>query len=147
MDWSSDVCSSDLSDLIQLPPIRRCGGGCSMAILHIVPASSKMILGSGNYARHHIRTSRKKRYEIMTAYDQLGLLSLVSKPNDKAYMLIRANTDLVTENCCQFAAAFSMIDTDFLDALPPDGSSIVELASLDTAHPVFQHHKTTPNPH
>src|SRR3546814_13130173 len=61
-------------------------------------------------ARHHIRTSRKKRYEIMTAYDQLGLLSLVSKTNDKAYMLISADIDLVTENGRQFEGDFSMLD-------------------------------------
>src|SRR3546814_17322 len=89
-------------------------------------------------ARHHIRTSRKKRYEIMTAYDQLGLLSLVSKTNDKAYMLISADIDLVTENGRQFEGAFSMLDDDVLDALRHDGSSIVEFDSLDIAHTVFQ---------
>src|SRR3546814_14721781 len=74
----------------------------------------------------------------MTADDQLGLLALVSKTNDKAYMLISADIDLVTENGRQFEGAFSMLDDDVLDALRHDGSSIVEFDSLDIAHTVFQ---------
>src|SRR3546814_20048045 len=73
----------------------------------------------------------------MTAYDQLGLLSLVSKTNDKAYMLISADIDLVTENGRQFEGAFSMLDDDVLDALRHDGSSTAEFDSLDIPHTAF----------
>ena len=74
----------------------------------------------------------------MTAYDQLGLLSLVSKTNNKAYMLISADIDLVTENGRQFEGAFAMLDDDVLDALRHDGSSIVEFETLDAACAIFQ---------
>src|SRR3546814_18698126 len=95
-------------------------------------------------ARHHIRTSRKKRYEIMTAYDQLGLLSLVSKTNDKAYMLIRADIDLVNVNVRPLEGAFSLLDDDVHADLRHNGSSIVEFERLENETPGIQNVEAQP---
>lgn len=74
----------------------------------------------------------------MTAYDQLGLLSLLSKTTNKSYMLISADLDLVNENGRAFESSFTMLDDDILDALRMSGSSVVEFDDLDAAYSIFQ---------
>ncbi len=73
----------------------------------------------------------------MTAYDQLGLLSLVSKSTQKAYMLISVDPELVNENGREFEGSFDMLPDDVMDALRHEGSSVLEFDDLEAAYPTF----------
>lgn len=73
----------------------------------------------------------------MKAYDQLGLLELLSKTTQKAYMLISADLDLLSENGRQFERAFSMLSDDVLDAICHEGSTVIEFEDLDAAYATY----------